>query len=313
MNLPLPHIDHVTLLTQDAQAIIDLMTQVFGLRLIKTTVNQDQTSQYHLYFSDDIGTSGTRVTAFVDPTFPPAQRGGNMLASFAWQVADLAALHYWQKRLQAYGLTTSDVYYRFNVATIDAQTPDGQHYQVVVAPQLRGQSWLASDVPEAYALGGIGPVTINVLNAPKLAYVLEHVLGMTRQTTRDHVTLFQQAQSQLIVQAQPDAILAESGFGMLHHLAFAVPDTASLAAWLTRLEEAGLAHSSIVDRYYFRSVYFKVGPQLLFELATSGPGFFQDESYQQAGKQLSLPPSLADRFATIAAQLAPIDTSWPKR
>ncbi|WP_390406842.1 VOC family protein [Lacticaseibacillus jixiensis] len=313
MNLPLPHIDHVTLLTQDAQAIIDLMTQVFGLRLIKTTVNQAQPTQYQLYFSDDIGTSGTKVSAIVDPNFAKAQRGGNMLANFAFQVADLTALHYWQKRLQKFQLTVSPVYYRFNMPTFDASTPDGQQYQFIVSHERRGQSWLDSDVPEAYAIGGIGLVTINVLNAPRLAYVLQQDLGMTAVAQDDQVSLFQQAHSQLLVQAQPTAILVESGYGMLHHVAFAVPDDASLAAWLTRLDEARLAHSPIVDRYYFHAVYFKVGPQLLFELATSTPGFFKDESYQQAGKQLVLPPALAKRSAELVAKLPPMDTSWHGR
>lgn len=201
---------------------------------------------------------------------------------------------------------------------MDFEDADGQAYQLISDQNDHGVAggvpWRHSDVPPEFAIVGLGPVTVAVINAAHLARLLTTTLGFTQAETSGSQTLFQVGAgghgAQVIVDHQPDLPIAEEGFGMIHHAAFTTADRTELAAWITRIGAAELPQSGLVDRYYFASTYFRAAPQILFEVATAGPGFFQDETPAVAGLHLELPPFLEPRRAAIEAKLPPLDSSW---
>lgn len=306
---PLLGLHHVTAMASDVQATYKLMTQVLGLRLIKQTFNQDQLDTYHFYFTDAAGTPGTDLTFFFFPHQKPAIRGTNMIAKISFRVPDDDALLQWADRLAANGIESTRII-QFGDAGLEFSDADGQLYQLLSdlhdpTPPL-SQPWDHRSVPSTMAIGGLGPVTITVINAEHLGYVLSEILSFHLLATEGTKQLFALGagghSQQVILDQQPDLPLAQSGFGMAHHVAFETEIT-GLQQWQTALANFALPQSGIVDRYYFQSVYFRPNPQLLFEIATQGPGFFEDEPEATAGQQLALPPFLATQRAQILARL----------
>lgn len=309
---PLQGIHHVTAMARDPQATFEFMTRVLGLRLIKQTVNFDQPDTYHFYFTDALGTAGSDLTFFFLPKLAPAVRGSNMIAAISFRVADDHALVQWAEHLASFGIESIRTT-RFGDAVLAFENEDGQRFELWSdahdpTPAVN-QPWEQSPVAFDMALRGLGPVTISVINAAHLAYVLTDVLGFHLLATAGSQQLFGLGtgghSQQVIIDAQPNLPVATQGYGMGHHIAFITEDQTSLQQWVAHLAEFDLSQSGIVDRYFFQSDYFRPSPQLLFEIATSGPGFFRDETPTQAGLKLSLPPWLAPQREAIQRQLPP--------
>ena len=314
MSLPqLLGLHHVTAMASDVQATYQLMTQVLGLRLIKQTVNQDQLDTYHFYFTDEVGTPGTDLTFFFFPQQKPAVRGTNLIAKISFRVPNDDALSQWADRLADFGIESTRMT-QFGDAGLEFRDQDGQVYQFISdlhdPTPSRSQPWRKSTVPEALAIRGLGPITINVINAERLAFVLTEMLGFHLLATDGLKQLFalgDGGHSQQVILNPQSTALTQAGFGMAHHIAFITEDLASLQQWATALAKFDLPHSGIVDRFYFQSDYFRPGPQLLFEIATKEPGFFQDEPEGTAGQHLVLPPFLAAQREAILANLPPFN------
>ncbi|KRL41612.1 VOC family protein [Lacticaseibacillus manihotivorans] len=306
---PLLGLHHVTAMASDVQATYQLMTQVLGLRLIKQTVNQDQLDTYHFYFTDDVGTPGTDLTFFFFPHQKSAVRGTNLIAKISFRVPNDDALLQWADRLAASGIESSRVT-QFGDAGLEFNDADAQVYQLISdryeTSPARSQPWTHSSVPLDMAIKGLGPITINVINADRLAFVLTDMLGCHLLATDGSKQLFALGiggHSQQVILATKPEPLTQAGFGMVHHVAFITEDLTSLQQWTTALAKFNLPHSGIVNRFYFQSDYFRPGPQLLFEIATKGPGFFQDEPEDTAGQHLILPPFLTSQREQILANL----------
>ncbi len=308
---------HVTAMASDVQATYKLMTQVMGLRLIKQTVNQDQLDTYHFYFTDAVGTPGSDLTFFFFPHQQPAVRGTNMIAKISFRVPDDDALLQWADRLAAARIESTRVT-QFGDAGLEFLDADGQVYQLLSdlhdPTPAPNHPWVNSSVPLSMAIGGLGPVTITIVNAEHLAYVLTEILGFHLLATEGTKQLFALGagghSQQLILDLQPDLPLAQSGYGMAHHVAFCTEDSATLKSWVAHLAKFDLPQSGIVDRFYFESDYFRPSPQLLFEIATQGPGFFQDEPEATAGQRLALPPFLVPQRAKLLANLPRFEGGW---
>ncbi|WP_125707704.1 VOC family protein [Lacticaseibacillus porcinae] len=309
---PLQGIHHVTAIARDPKSSYEFMTHILGLRLIKQTVNFDQPDSYHFYFTDAVGTAGSDLTFFFLPKQLPAVRGSNMIAAISFRVVDDHALGQWAERLASFGIESTRQT-RFGDAVLTFEDADGQVFELWSdthdpTPAVN-QPWDQSPVDAEIALRGLGPVTISVVNAAHLAYVLTDVLGFHLLATAKSQQLFALGtrghSQQLIIDAQPNLPIATQGYGMGHHIAFITEDQASLQQWVAHLGEFDLSQSGIVDRYYFQSDYFRPSPQLLFEVATRGPRFFRDETPSQAGQQLVLPPWLAAQRQSLQPQLPP--------
>ena len=309
--MQLTGIHHLTAITADAPANNRFYTQTLGLRRVKKTVNQDDTSAYHLFFADGAGTPGTDITFFDWPT-GRERRGTNAITRTGLRVAE-SSLDYWADRLSGLDarLTTID-----GRPSLDVEDPEGQRLRLVAAPQPVGEPWADSDVPAEHQIRGLGPITISVHDFAPTQAVLTQVMNMRQ--TRDYASPDGQGQvhvfemgdggaaSELHVAVQPDLPQARQGAGGVHHVAFRVPDNAALTEWTKRVAGYRVPNSGEVERYYFRSLYFREPGGNLFELATDGPGFDVDEPRDSMGQGLSLPPFLEGKRAAIEAKLKPL-------
>ncbi|WP_138935763.1 ring-cleaving dioxygenase [Roseovarius arcticus] len=313
--MDLTGIHHLTAITADAAANKRFYTQILGLRLVKKTVNQDDTSAYHLFYADGKATPGTDLTFF---DWPAAQeRRGTRSISRTGLRVNQDSLDFWAGRLSDNGLKQGKITTLDGRATLDFDDPEGQRFRLTADDAGDAHPWERSPVPAQHQIRGLGPITISVPDLGPTHTVLTQVLNM--RPTRDYaspdgggkVHVFEMgaggAASELHVAVQPDLPTARQGAGAVHHVAFRTPDRDTSHAWAERLAEFKIPNSGEVERYYFRSLYFREPGGNLFEIATDGPGFAVDEPMEALGESLALPPFLEDKRAQIEAGLKPLD------
>ncbi len=313
--MDLTGIHHLTAISADAPANNRFYTQVLGLCRVKKTVNQDDTSAYHLFFADGAGSPGSDLT-FFDWPVGPEQRGTHSISRTGLRV-DQASLDYWAVRLRDAGLTVGDIGTTDSRPSLDFEDPEGQRFRLTAEMSGAAHPWARSPVPAEHQIRGLGPITISVPELAPTEAVLTRVMNMRRM--RDYpspdgvgqVHVFEMGAcgpaAELHVAVQPGLPVARQGAGAVHHVAFRVPDRAALSAWTERVSGFRVPNSGEVERHYFRSLYFREPGGNLFELATDGPGFDVDEPFETMGEALSLPPFLEPRRASIEAGLKPLD------
>ncbi|WP_282024970.1 ring-cleaving dioxygenase [Limimaricola cinnabarinus] len=313
--MDLTGIHHLTAINADAAQTNRFYTDTLGLRRVKKTVNQDDTSAYHLFFADGAGSPGTDLTFFDWPA-PAERRGTRSISRTGLRVTE-ASLDYWAGRLRDRGVKTGEIATLDGRATLDFEDPEGQRFRLTADEGGESHPWAQSPVPAKHQIRGLGPITISVPELAPTKAVLTRVMNM--REARDYpspdgagrVHVFEMGDggpaAELHVAVQPGLPLARQGAGAVHHVAFRTPDIASIHEWARRLREFRVPSSGEVERYYFRSLYFREPGGNLFEIATDGPGFAVDEPFETMGEGLSLPPFLEDRRAGIEAKLKPID------
>ena len=315
--MQLTGIHHVTAVTADAPGNHAFYTGVLGLRLVKKTVNQDDVSAYHLFYADRAGSPGTDLTFFDWPA-PPERRGGHTVTLTGLRVAGEAALDWWRGRLAAAGVTVGEPTVRDGRAVLDFTDREGQRLALVDDGGAgAAQPWDDSPVPAGRQIRGLGPITMTVPDLGATEAVLTQVMSMRRLrdypdpvSPRHSVHVFAMgeggAAAELHVAVRPDLPPARPGAGGVHHLAFRTPDDGEHRDWVRRLDGHGVPNSGVIDRFYFRSLYFREPNGILFELATDGPGFDADEPMETLGEKLALPPFLEPRRKEIEAGLKPL-------
>ena len=313
MNLTGIH--HLTAITADAAANNRFYTDTLGLRRVKKTVNQDDTSAYHLFFADGAGSPGTDLTFFDWPA-ARERRGTNSISRTGLRVNE-DSLDYWAGRLRNARLSLGQITTTDGRGTLDFEDFEGQRFRLTASRPGETHPWADSPVPAEHQIRGLGPITISVPELAPTEALLTRVMNMTR--TRDYaspddegqVHVFEMgdggAAAELHVAVQPGLSAARQGAGGVHHVAFRVPDVEAITRWSGRLQELGVPNSGEVERFYFRSLYFREPGGNLFELATDGPGFAVDEPFDTMGESLSLPPFLEGRRHEIEARLKPLD------
>lgn len=311
-------IHHLTAVTADAPGNRRFYVDTLGLRLVKKSVNQDDVSAYHLFYADGVATPGTDIT-FFDWTVGPERRGTHSISRTAFRVAGRATLDYWQDRLKAAGRRVGPIHEIDGRLTFEFEDPEGQRLALIddggAGP---AHPWDRSTVPAEHQLRGLGPITLSVPDLAPTKRVLESVMemdevrsyGLRGGGTSEKVHVFKMAEggpeTELHVAVQPGLTPARQGAGGVHHVAFRTPDEAGYDAWAARLNQMGLRNSGKVDRFYFRSLYFREPNGILFEIATDGPGFHADEPMEHLGERLALPPFLEGKRAQIEAGLKPL-------
>lgn len=313
--MDLTGIHHLTAITADASANNRFYTQVLGLRRVKKTVNQDDTSAYHLFFADGAGSPGSDLT-FFDWPLDPERRGTHSISRTGLRV-DAASLDYWAARLRDEGLSMGNISEIDGRPSLDFEDQEGQRFRLTADTPGVAHPWERSPVPAEHQIRGLGPITISVPDLAPTEALLTQVMNMRQireypsPDGEGQVHVFEMGAggpaAELHVAVQPGLPAAERGAGAVHHLAFRVPDRAALSAWTERANGFRVANSGEVERYYFRSLYFREPGGNLFELATDGPGFDVDEPFETMGTTLSLPPFLEPRRASIEARLKPLD------
>jgi glyoxalase family protein len=283
------------------------------MRLVKKSVNQDDVSAYHLFYADGEATPGTDLT-FFDWPVPPERRGTRSIVRTGLRVAGEASLRWWAQRLTSLGRTAGPMVERDGRLTIDFEDPEGQRLSLV-DEGTGGPShpWAKSPVPAEHQIRGLGPLTLSIPALAPTHEVLKHVLGMSAVRTYTEGTMTIHVYSmgaggpaaELHLRVEPNLPPARQGAGGVHHLALRTT-VADYDAWAERLAASGIPSSGPVDRYYFKSLYFREPNGILFEIATDEPGFTADEPLATLGEKLALPPFLEARRLEIEAGLKPL-------
>ena len=309
-------IHHVTAITSSAEKNYQFFTYVLGMRLVKKTVNQDDIQAYHLFFADDEGNPGTDMTFFDFPGIQKGRHGTNEIWKTSFRVPSDEALDYWLKRFDRMEVKHEGITEQFGRKTLSFADFDDQQYQLVSDEKddgvASGIPWQQGPVPLEYAITGLGPIWIRVADYAFFKEILEKVFLFTEQEQEGDIHLFETGEggngARVIVEHNASLPKARQGFGTVHHAAFRVEDKEVLNEWIDRLDGFRLPNSGYVDRFFFQSLYARVAPQILFEIATDGPGFMGDEPYETLGEKLSLPPFLEPKRQQIEALVRPIDT-----
>ncbi|MEN4041751.1 MAG: ring-cleaving dioxygenase [Anaerolineaceae bacterium] len=316
--MELTGIHHLTAVTAAARRNYQFYTQTMGMRLVKRTVNQDDTSAYHLFYADARANPGTDLT-FFDWPVAPEQRGGRSITRTYLRVAGRDALAWWKERLDSQGYPVTGIYENGGRLTLDFEDFEGQRLSLVDdGGEGVAYPWERSPVPLAYQIRGLGPIQLSVAQLKPTDIILQRALNMRQARQYPHpltpnlmVHVYEMgaggAAAELHVVEQPDLPMHRLGAGGVHHVAFRTPTFESHAEWIARLDSLGIRNSGLVDRYYFRSLYFREPNGILFEIASDGPGFAVDEDEATLGEKVVLPPFLEPNRARIVANLKPID------
>lgn len=323
MSLTLKGLHHVSAITARAPENYKFYTEVLGLRLIKKTVNQDDISVYHLFYGDETGNPGTELTFFELPNAGRNRDGNNSISALSLRVPDDQALEYWKQRFTALNVEHETITERGGRQTLGFRDHEGQRFLLVSDQNNQGvaggKPWAASPVPPEYGIIGLGPAHLTVETAEHTALILEDLLGFRRKGTypspvagQPDVLVFETGEggsgAEVHLEERTDLPQERLGRGGVHHVAFRVDNEEELKLWVERIRTVQLPNSGFVDRFYFRSLYFREPNGILFELATDGPGFATDEPVEHLGESLALPPFLEAKRAQIEAHLKPLDT-----
>ncbi len=314
-QLELAGIHHLTAVTADAKGNHDFYTRILGMRLVKKTVNQDDVSAYHLFYADGMATPGSDLT-FFDWPVPPERRGTRSVSRTGLIVASATDVEWWRGRLGDEKVRVGRLMQRDGRAMLDFEDPEGQRLCIVEdSGSARGRPWDRSPVPPERQIRGLGPLWLSVPALPPTERVLS-LLNMRQ--VREYpgpdgaaaVKVFSMGRggpaAELHLVVEPSLTPARQGAGAVHHLALRAPSVENYVAWEQHLMANGVATSGQVDRYYFRSLYFREPNGILFEIATDEPGFTADEPLDRLGERLSLPPFLEGRRREIEAGLKPL-------
>ena len=297
--MTLDGIHHVTCITGDAPRNVDFYTRVLGLRLVKKTVNQDDPTVYHLFYADENGTPGSDITFFEYPGVRQGRAGAGMIHTVQWRVGSAEALDFWEERLSSAGAARDDTSVAFD-------DPEGLRHRLVVstvddAPLIAEHP----EIPADYALRGFDAVRAYAVGPEASRGLLEETLEFaaagenaweTRGPSRGGLYVYDTAPAERGV----------GGAGTVHHIAWS-SSMEDHSEWHARVTAAGMHPSPIIDRFWFRSIYFREPNGVLFEIATLGPGFSVDEDPEHLGESLILPPA----FEHLREQVEPILTPIP--
>jgi len=295
--MQLTGIHHLTAISAKPRDNLAFYTGLLGMRLVKKTVNQDDVSAYHLFYADGKANPGTDLTFFDFPA-APERRGSNSIVRTGLRVAGENSFGYWRDRLKQAGFHAREVTEVDGGLTLPFEDGEGQRLVLVDDGGAGPASpWERSPVPAEHQIRGLGPIVLSVQDLARTAQVLTEVFAMGEGGPA----------AELHVVEEKDLAPARQGAGAVHHVAFRTPDEEQYHAWAKRLTELGIPNSGEIDRFYFRSLYFREPNGILFEIATDGPGFATDEPMATLGEKLALPPFLEPRRAEIEKGLKPIE------
>jgi glyoxalase family protein len=299
--MQLDGIHHITCITADAPGNVDFYARLLGLRMVKKTVNFDAPDVYHLYYGDERGAPGSILTFFEFPDAARGRAGAGMIHRLRWRVASRESLEFWSARLEGEGVhidASADSALRFT-------DPEGLALELAVVdtgdPPLVAR---ADDIPEEHALQGFDGVSVFATARERENPLLTEAMGFTLQAPGEYVIEGGRRTARYGYD-DPPSETGRQGAGTVHHIAWCDRDDEH-AAWRDELRRVGAGPTSIIDRQYFLSIYFREPRGVLFELATPSPGFATDEDPEHLGEQLRLPPQHEHLREHLEATLTPL-------
>ncbi len=307
--MQLEGIHHISSITADAARNVDFYVRVLGLRMVKKTVNQDDPSVYHLFYADEQGSPGADLTFFEYPGARAGRAGAGMVHTIVLRVGSEASLDFWRLRL-----ADEQVDSERGERSLRFSDPEGLGYELIVDESGDAPLTAVSpDVPAEHAIRGFAGVRAYAAAPARSAQLLRETLGFRSEGEDGEATAWEARGERRGGFYAYDAAPEQRGIGgagTVHHIAWAAYDD-DIAAWDERVRAAGSHTSGLVDRYWFRSVYFREPSGVLFELATLGPGFTADEPLETLGQSLVLPPRFESQRAQIEANLTPLPPTRP--
>ena len=294
-------IHHVTCITADAPRNVDFYARVLGLRLVKKTVNQDDPTVYHLFYADEQGSAGSDITFFEYPGARRGRAGAGMVHLVTWRVASEAALDFWEQRLGGEAVETTRA-----PGSLVFRDPEGLALELAVV-ETPDEPLVAAhpDIPAEVALQGFHSVRAYAKDAERSRSLFEGSLGFEPRGETDWEVRGER-RGGLYAFDVPPAEPGSGGAGTVHHVAWS-STIEEHDAWHDRAAQGGASPTPPIDRFYFKSIYFREPSGVLFEIATLGPGFATDESLEHLGERLSLPPA----FEHLREQVEPLLTPLP--
>ncbi len=299
--MKLEGIHHITAITGDAPRNLDFYTRVLGLRLVKKTVNQDDPTVYHLFYADEQGNPGADLTFFEYPGAAPGRAGAGMVHRIGWRVASADAIAFWADRLAAEGIDAER-----DGDVLRFRDPEGLEHELGVSA-VDDDPLIADhpEVPAEHALQGFDHARAYSADPDASRGLLEDALGFERRD--DGWEVRGEHRGGLYAYDQPPAEAGVPGAGTVHHIAFA-STMDDHEEWRRRAIEGGARATEVIDRFWFRSIYFREPSGVLFEIATMGPGFATDEDPEHLGEKLVLPPRFEPMREKIEATVTPLDS-----
>jgi glyoxalase family protein len=291
-------IHHITAITADAQKNIDFYAGVLGLRLVKKTVNQDNPTVYHLFFADEKGSAGSDLTFFEFPGVPDGRAGAGDVHRIVWRVASPQAIDFWDERLSANGVEPQRAGDALRFAD-----PEGLEHELLVA-KVDDEPLIADhpEIPGDLALQGFHAVCAYSADPEASRSLLE---ALEFEPVDAGWEARGERRGGLYVYDEAPAERSLQGAGSVHHVAWA-SQLDQLEEWRERAISGGAQPTPLIDRFYFRSIYFREPSGVLFEIATLGPGFTVDEPLESLGEKLSLPPAFEHLREEVEPNLRPV-------
>jgi glyoxalase family protein len=299
-------IHHITAITADAPRNVEFYAGTLGLRLVKKTVNQDDPTVYHLFYADEVGSAGSDITFFEYPGARRGRAGAGMVYRVVWRVGSQEALDFWQERLRHAGLASER-----NEESLLFRDPEDLELELEVI-ETTDEPLVAEhpEIPAELALQGFDSVRVYTDDPSRSSAFLEAGMGFRPESATVYESRGEQRGSHYVydVTDRPGV----GGAGTIHHVAWASPIDEH-EAWRQRVLEAGARPTPVIDRFYFRSIYFREPSGVLFEIATIGPGFATDEPLDHLGERLSLPPAFEHLREQVEPLLTPLPDPHPAR
>lgn len=310
MTIATSGLHHVTAIAGDPQRNADFYLRTLGLRLVKSTVNFDDPGTYHLYYGDESGQPGSLITFFPWKGAPSGRRGTGQATTTSFSVPE-SSIGWWKRHLAEAGVEVSEVRNREGEEVLSFRDPDGLALSLVAHPQGDPRApWDSALVPAEYAIRGLHSMTLSVSREEATVEMLGD-LGLTLASQESNRFRFVAGGGGpgayvdvLVAPEQPRGLVAA---GTVHHVAWRAPDEQTQSTWREELAGSGVEVTSILDRAYFRSIYFREPGGTLLEIATDTPGFTADEPLLELGRALKLPPWLEPDREQIQAMLPALD------
>ncbi len=302
-----PHgLHHVTAIAGEPQANVDFYTRALGLRLVKQTVNFDAPDSYHLYYGDEQGSPSSLLTFFPWPGVARGRQGAGMTTTTAFSVPG-SSLGWWAQRFQRLQVDSDAPASRDDEDVLTFRDPDGMVIDLVASDGDHRSGWDGvSDIPAEHAVRGLHAITLSEQQLEPSAAMLTELLGMNLTAEDGDRSRFGMGEGGTGALVDVAAGVRDRGWqagGTVHHVAFRAPDLETMTAWQQELISRGVQVTEILDRQYFKSIYFREPGGVLFEIATDAPGFAVDEPLLELGRHLKLPPWLEPDRQQIAAAL----------
>lgn len=299
-------IHHITSISRDPQENVDFYRKVLGLRLVKKTVNFDSPNIYHLYFGDSKGRPGTVITFFPTPNGVEGRIGSGQVETTSYAVPE-GSLSFWKNRLDNFNIDYNEEE-RLGSRSLQFKDVHGLKLEIIEDGISKKSDWEFEDIKKEHAIKGFFGAVLDSHHPKKTSELLDRLMGFEKVNEDQDYIRFKSKGSigNIIDVKKVGSANGKTAVGTVHHIAFRAKDINEQIEWKNMLEEEGYNVTEIKDRNYFTSIYFREKGGILFEIATDGPGFLIDESFENLGKDLKLPDQYEENRPELEGKLKPL-------